>query len=49
MDRTLQLATAHGLPLQEKNTKGTKSLLLVLLTDLEDADEASLVQHFQRR
>lgn len=46
---TLQLATAHELPLPDKNTQGQgmKSLLLICLIDLKDTEEASLVQHFQ--
>lgn len=48
MDQSLQLAIDHGLPLAGKNAEDTDHLLLVFLTDLEDVDEASLVQHFQR-
>lgn len=47
MDQSLQLAINHGLPLAEKNAKDTENILLVSLTDLEEADEASLVQHLQ--
>ncbi|ODM14755.1 hypothetical protein SI65_09749 [Aspergillus cristatus] len=46
--QSLQLAIGNGLPLAGKNAKDTEHLLLVSLTDLEDVDEASLVQHFQR-
>ncbi|OJJ80106.1 uncharacterized protein ASPGLDRAFT_39395 [Aspergillus glaucus CBS 516.65] len=47
MDQSLQLAINHGLPLAGKNAEDTEHLLLVSLTELEDADEASLVQNFQ--
>lgn len=48
VDQFLQFAIGNGLPLAEKNAKDTEHLLLVSLTDLEDVDETSLVQHFQR-
>lgn len=48
MNQSLQLAINHGLPQAEKGAKETEHLLLVSLTDLEEADEANLIQHFQR-